>query len=114
MNKNIEGVETMSMKVYDDLQTVEGRAKFISEGVTLKVGKDNDGRSVLVAVSQLKDNEGTYRVLEVSTLQDNGWLRTDEYSENGLKVAESFGGRWDGKLDNLELELAIMRMEGKI
>jgi hypothetical protein len=33
--------------------------------------------------------------MDVHTNQSNGHVRIDDYNKNGLKVSETFNGRWD-------------------
>ena len=48
----------------------------------------NDGEKVVVYIEQ-------YTGMEVHFYQKNGWIRVDDYDENGFKTGETFSGRWN-------------------
>lgn len=50
--------------------------------------KNDSGNEVTVYMQQ---GEG----MDLHVNQDNGWIRVDEYSVEGLKISESFAGRWN-------------------
>lgn len=52
-------------------------------------GSHNDkGESVTLFIQQ-------GQAMDIHVFQSNGWVRIDEYNMSGLKVSESFSGRWD-------------------
>ncbi|MGE6347981.1 hypothetical protein ACQKIY_25095 [Bacillus mycoides] len=63
--------------------------ELIKETESGMYGSTNDkGENVTVFIQQ---GEG----MDIHVNQSNGWIRVDEYSIEGLKVSESFSGRWN-------------------
>lgn len=78
-----------SVKFNIDLSSSECVKKLIQEtenGMYSSVS--NDGEKVVVYIEQ-------YTGMEVHFYQKNGWIRVDDYDENGFKTGETFSGRWN-------------------
>ena len=78
-----------SVKFNIDLSSPECVKKLIQEtenGMYSSVS--NDGEKVVVYIEQ-------YTGMEVHFYQKNGWIRVDDYDENGFKTGETFSGRWN-------------------
>jgi hypothetical protein len=51
-------------------------------------GKNSDDEKLVILLEQ---GVG----MDVYTYQNNGWVRIDDFGENGYKQGETFEGRWD-------------------
>ena len=78
-----------SKKMAIDLSDSEQVKKIVNETESgMYSSETEDGEKVVIFLDKGK-------AMDVKVYQPNGWIRVDEYGENGYKQSETFDGKWN-------------------